>query len=55
MVMSRALWVPIAAAMVLVLLSASAFAQAHIRGTLTAEKDGMISVQTAKGETVSIN
>src|ERR1700681_1882451 len=56
MLMSRALWVPIAAATVLVgvLLSAPAFAQAHIRGTLTAAKDGTISVQTAKGETVSI-
>src|SRR6266513_5882795 len=56
MFMSRALWVPIAAATVLVgvLLSAPAFAQAHIRGTLTAAKDGTISVQTAKGETVSI-
>src|SRR5205814_1974942 len=42
MVMSRALWVPIAAATVLVgvLLSAPAFAQAHIRGTLTAAEDG---------------
>src|SRR5258707_3630124 len=56
MLMSRALWLPIAAATVLVgvLLSAPAFAQAHIRGTLTAAKDGTISVQTAKGETVSI-
>jgi len=56
MLMSRALWVPIAAATVLVgvLLSAPAFAQAHIRGTLTAAKDGTISVQTAKGENVSI-
>jgi hypothetical protein len=54
--MSRALWVPIAAATVLVgvLLSAPAFAQAHIRGTLTAVKDGTISVQNAKGETVPI-
>src|SRR5271156_3262474 len=54
--MSRALWVPIAAVTVLVgvLLSAPAFAQAHIRGTLTAAKDGTISVQTTKGETVSI-
>jgi hypothetical protein len=50
------LWVPIAAATVLVgvLLSAPAFAQAHIRGTLTAAKDGTISVQTAKGGTESI-
>src|SRR4030081_1413940 len=57
MLMSRALWVPIAAATVLVgvLLSAPAFAQAHIRGTLTAAKDGTNSVQTAKGETVSTN
>jgi hypothetical protein len=56
MAMSRALWVPVAAAMVLVdlLLAVPAFAQAHIRGTLTAEKDGTISVQTTKGETVSI-
>jgi hypothetical protein len=56
MFMSRALWVPIAAATVLVgvLLSAPAFAQAHIRGTLTAVKDGTISVQTAKGGTESI-
>ena len=37
-----------------VLLSAPAFAQAHIRGTLTAAKDGTISVQTAKGGTESI-
>src|ERR1700752_1736938 len=56
MFMSRALWVAITAATVLVgvLLSAPAFAQAHIRGTLTAANDGTISVQTAKGETVSI-
>src|ERR1700722_5568561 len=56
MLMSRALWVPIAAATVLVgvLLSAPAFAQAHIRGTLTAVKDGTISVQNAKGETIPI-
>jgi hypothetical protein len=49
MLISRALSVPIAAATVLVgvLLSAPAFAQAHIRGTLTAAKDGTISVQTA--------
>jgi len=53
---SRSLWVPIAAATALVgvLLSAPAFAQAHIRGTLTATNDGTISVQTTKGETVSI-
>jgi hypothetical protein len=52
----RTLWVPIAAATVLVgvLFSAPAFAQAHIRGTLTDVKDGTISVQTAKGETQSI-
>ena len=51
--MSQTLRVPIAAAAVLVgvLLSAPAFAQAHIRGTLTAAKDGTISVQTAKGGT----
>jgi hypothetical protein len=54
--MSRALWVPIAAATVLVglLFPAPALAQAHIRGTLTSAKDGMIGVQTAKGEAVSI-
>jgi hypothetical protein len=53
---SRTLWVPIAVAAVLVgaLLSAPAFAQAHIRGTLTAAKDGTITVQTAKGDTESI-
>src|ERR1700726_5235013 len=51
MLMSRALWVAITAATVLVgvLLSAPAFAQAHIRGTLTAAKDGTINVQTPKG------
>jgi hypothetical protein len=56
MLMFRTLWVPIAAVTVLVgvLLSAPAFAQAHIRGTLTAAKDGTISVQTAKGGTESI-
>ena len=56
MLMSRTRWVPVAAAAVLVgvLLSAPAFAQAHIRGTLTAAKDGTISVQTAKGGTESI-
>ena len=56
MVISRALWVPIAAATVLVgvLLSAPAFAQAHIRGTLTAAENGTIGVQNAKGETISI-
>src|SRR5579863_152623 len=56
MVISRTLWVPTAAAAVLVglLCSAPAFAQAHIRGTLTAVKDGTIDVQTVKGETVSI-
>jgi len=56
MMMSRTLWVPIAAATVLVglLFSVPALAQAHIRGTLTAAKDGMIGVQTAKGETISI-
>ena len=53
---SRTFWVPIAVATVLVgtLLSAPAFAQAHIRGTLTAAKDGTIAVQTAKGDTESI-
>ena len=56
MLMSRTLRMPIAATAVLVgvLLSAPAFAQAHIRGTLTAAKDGTISVQTAKGGTESI-
>src|SRR6201982_3717079 len=56
MLTSRALWVPIAAptALVGLLFSAPALAQAHIRGTLTAVNDGTISVQTAKGETVSI-
>src|ERR1700731_5412586 len=56
MFMYRALWVPIAAATVLVgvLFSAPAFAQAHIRGTLTAAKDETISVQTVKGGTESI-
>ena len=56
MLMSRALWIPIAAATVLVglLSSAPAMAQGHIRGTLTAVKDGTIDVQTVKGETVSI-
>lgn len=56
MLMSRVLRVPFVAATVLValLFSAPALAQAHIRGTLTAAKDGTIDVQTAKGETVSI-
>src|SRR5467141_3403492 len=55
MFMSRALWVPIAAATVLgVLLSVPASAQTHIRGPRIAAKDGTISVRTAKGETVSI-
>jgi hypothetical protein len=56
MPMPRTLWLPIAAATVLVgvLFSSPAFAQAHIRGTLTAVKDGTISVQTAKGDTQSI-
>src|SRR5581483_6095957 len=56
MLMSRVLWVPIAAAMVLAgsVFSSPALAQAHIRGTLTSVKDGTIGVQTAKGETVSI-
>ena len=54
--MYRTLWVPIAAATVLVglMFSAPALAQSHIRGTLMAVKDGTIDVQTAKGETVSI-
>jgi hypothetical protein len=56
MPMSRSLRLPIAVAAVLVgvLLSAPAFAQAHIRGTLTDVKDGTIGVQNAKGETISI-
>ena len=56
LILSRILRVPIAAAAVLVgvLLSAPAFAQAHIRGTLTDVKDGTIGVQNAKGETISI-
>jgi len=54
--MYRTLWIPIAAATVLVglIFSAPALAQSHIRGTLMAVKDGTIDVQTAKGETVSI-
>jgi hypothetical protein len=53
---SRILRVPIAAAAVLagVLFAAPAFAQGHIRGTLTEVKDGTIGVQNLKGETVSI-
>ena len=56
MLMSRVLWVPITAATVLVglVFSAPAWAQAHVRGTLTAAKDGTIGVQTVKGDTVSI-
>ena len=56
MLMSRILRVPVAVAAVLagVLLSAPAFAQAHIRGTVTEVKDGTIGVQNAKGETISI-
>jgi hypothetical protein len=56
MLISRAVWVPIAAATVLIglLFSAPASAQGHIRGTLIAMKDGTIDVQTAKGETLSI-
>ena len=56
MLIPRILSAPIAAAAVLVglLLSAPAFAQAHIRGTLTDVKDGTIGVQNAKGETVSV-
>jgi hypothetical protein len=56
MLTSRILRAPIAVAAVLVgvLLSAPAFAQAHIRGTVTEVKDGTIGVQNAKGETVSI-
>jgi hypothetical protein len=57
MIMFRTLWVPIVAAatvLVGVLLSAPAFAQTHIRGTLTAAKDGTIDVETPKGGTESI-
>jgi len=56
MLISRILKLPVAAAAVLVgvLLSPPAFAQSHIRGTLTDVKDGTIGVQTLKGETVSI-
>ena len=56
MPISRILGMPIAAIAVLagVSFSAPAFAQAHIRGTLTEVKDGTIGVQNAKGETVSI-
>src|SRR5277367_6377812 len=56
MLIPRILSAPISAAAVLVglLLSAPAFAQAHIRGTLTDVKDGTIGVQNAKGETVSV-
>ncbi|WP_298257727.1 hypothetical protein [Bradyrhizobium sp.] len=56
MIISRTLWVPIAAVAVLVglLSSAPVLAQGHIRGTLTAAKDGTIDVQTVKGDTVSI-
>src|SRR5258708_13370060 len=56
MLMSRTRWVPVAAAAVLVgvLLSAPAFAQAHIRGPTPAGKDGTISVATGRGGTESI-
>ena len=56
MPMSRVVRGPIAAAAVLVglVFSAPAFAQAHVRGTLTAVKDGTIGVETVKGDTVSI-
>lgn len=54
MLMFRTPRVTIAAVLVGLLLSAPAFAQAHIRGTLTDAKDGTISVQTAKGGTESI-
>jgi hypothetical protein len=56
MPISRILGMPIAAIAVLagVSFSAPAFAQAHIRGTLTEVKDGTIGVQNAKGETISI-
>jgi hypothetical protein len=53
---SRILWVAIATAALLfgLMPNAPAFAQAHIRGTLTAVKDGTIDVETAKGGTQSI-
>src|SRR3977135_3958317 len=56
MLMSRTRWVPVAAAAVLVgvLLSPPAFRQARSRGTVTAAKDGTISVQSVKGGTESI-
>jgi hypothetical protein len=56
MVVARILRVPIAAAAVVfgLLVSAPAFAQTHIRGTVTDVKDGTIGVQNLKGETVSI-
>jgi hypothetical protein len=54
MLMFRTPRVTIAAVLVGLMLSAPAFAQAHIRGTLTDAKDGTISVQTAKGGTESI-
>jgi hypothetical protein len=54
MLMFRTLRLPIATVLVGLLLSAPAFAQAHIRGTLTEVKDGTIAVQTPKGETKSI-
>jgi hypothetical protein len=56
MPISRILGMPIAAIAVLagVSFSAPAYAQAHIRGTLTEVKDGTIGVQNAKGETISI-
>src|SRR6202167_5545537 len=56
MLIPRTLSAPIAAAAIVVglLLSAPAFAQGHIRGTLTDVKDGTIAVQNAKGETISV-
>src|ERR1700733_3092400 len=56
MLIPRTLSAPIAAAAIVVglLISAPAFAQGHIRGTLTEVKDGTIAVQNAKGETISI-
>jgi hypothetical protein len=56
MIISRLLRMPIAAAVFLlsVLLSAPAFAQSHIRGTLIDVNDGTIGVANLKGEKVSI-
>ena len=44
----------VATLLVGLLFAAPAFAQAHIRGTLTGAKDGVMTVQTVGGETKSI-